>query len=372
MRIGIDGSIFRFPKAGIARYLKNVLINLINLSPQDLFLLYSPTEIILPKEIANINLRIGKNFTKKLGSFWFQLEGEKFFFQDKINIFWGQNHILPFKLAKRIPTLVTVHDLSFYYFPHTLPFRSWLIVRSLFWKTIRYVTHIITPSNFVKRSLISFGISPSKITAIPEGVDKIFRPLDKQLAKTKIKEKYQIEKDFILSVGTIEPRKNYPLLIKAFENFQKDFLLVIIGQKGWKNQRIFQMVKKLNLENKIIFLFSIDDEDLCYFYNAATLFIYPSLYEGFGLPVLEALNCGVPTITSFSSSLPEVGGDAVLYFNPYDEKDLANQIKKLLSSHSLQKELREKGLIRAKLFSFKKTAQQILDLMYALIKNKLP
>lgn len=369
MRIGIDGSIFRFPKAGIARYLKNTLINLINLSKKDIFYLYSPTEITLPKGIENINLRIGKNLTKKFGSYWFQLEGAKYIFQDKIDIFWGQNHILPFKLAKKIPTLVTVHDLSFYYFSYTLPFRSWLIVRSLFWKTIQLVTHIITPSNFVKKSLIYLGIPHYKITVIPEGVDETFTTLDKNWAKTKVKEKYKIEKDFILSVGTIEPRKNYSLLIRAFKNFEKDFLLIIIGQKGWKNERIFQLVKKLNLEEKIIFLFAIDDEDLCYFYNAATLFIYPSLYEGFGLPVLEALKCGVPTIISSSSSLPEIGGDAVLYFDPYNEQELTNQIEKLLSSPSLQQELKEKGLIRAKLFSFKKTAQQILNLMYFLVKK---
>jgi len=366
MKIGVDVSIFRFPKAGIARYLKNILINLISLAENDTFFLYSPKEIDSVFNKKNLILRFGKNLTRNFGSFWFQLEGEKYLFQDKIDIFWGQNHILPFRLAKKIPTLLTVHDLSFYYIYQTLPFRSFLIIRTLFFKAIRLATHILTPSNFVRQSLITLGISPQKISVVYEGAEEIFRPLDKDFAKKKIKEKYGIEKDFILSVGAIEPRKNYSLLIKAFKGIKEDFLLIIIGQKGWKNKEIFQLVKKLNLERRVIFFFSVSDEDLCYFYNAATLFVYPSLYEGFGLPVLEAMSCGVPVITSNASSLPEVGGDAVLYFSPYDEEGLVSQIKNIISSPSLQRELSEKSKERAKIFSFKKSAEKILNIMHQL------
>lgn len=370
MKIGIDGSIFRFPYAGIARYLKNILINLTALSSNDIFFLYSPKEVAFSQKIENLHLRFGKNITKNFGSFWFQLEGEKYLSQDKIDIFWGQNHILPFCLAKKILTLLTVHDLSFYHVFRTLPTRSFLIIRTLFSKAIRLATHILTPSNFVRQGLITLGVAPQKITVVYEGVEAIFKPLDKNYAKMKIKEKYRIEKDFILSVGTLEPRKNYPVLIKSFRNIEEDFLLVIIGQKGWKNKKIFQLVKKLNLEKRIVFLFSIPDEDLCYFYNAAALFVYPSLYEGFGLPILEALNCGTATIISSSSSLPEIGGNAVLCFNPYNEEELTNQIKKLISSPTLREELQKRGIERAKLFSFEKAAKQILAIMYSLVKNK--
>jgi glycosyltransferase involved in cell wall biosynthesis len=193
----------------------------------------------------------------------------------------------------------------------------------------------------------------------------IYKPLENKKEIEGIKRKYGISKKYILFVGTIEPRKNLLRLLSAFEKLKnkfKEYQLVIVGQIGWMTEKFFEKLKNLpeNVKRDIILTGYIPREDMVFLYNGCELFIYPSLYEGFGIPVLEAMSCGVPVITSNVSSLPEVGGDACVYVNPYDEEDILYKMEKVLSSEELKNEMSKKGLERAKLFSWEKTAEKTL------------
>jgi glycosyltransferase involved in cell wall biosynthesis len=177
-------------------------------------------------------------------------------------------------------------------------------------------------------------------------------------------EKYQIKRDFILYVGTLEPRKNLKGIIQAY-NYSRakdDFLLVLAGGKGWKYKHIFRLVNQLKLQDRVVFCGYMPDSDLPALYNSASVFVYPSFYEGFGLPPLEAMACGTPVIVSDTTSLPEVTGDAGIYVDPFDIEQISVSIDTVLSDVKLCRTLRERGLMRAKLFSWEKTARETIKL----------
>jgi len=191
---------------------------------------------------------------------------------------------------------------------------------------------------------------------------------DKEAARSYILHQYGIKDPFILYVGTLEPRKNIPTLIHAFAKVKKDGFpqkLLLIGGKGWKYEEIFSAINELSLTDQILIPGYVPDEDLVYFYNVADLFVYPSLYEGFGLPPLEAMACGTPVITSNKSSLPEVVGDAALLVDPLDVRALAGAIERVLANEELRAQLSERGLKRAKFFSWKKTAERTWEVYRA-------
>jgi glycosyltransferase involved in cell wall biosynthesis len=189
-----------------------------------------------------------------------------------------------------------------------------------------------------------------------------------------IKNKYNLPDNFILFVGTIQPRKNVSNLIKAYHlllnsNLLNGHKLVICGRLGWMYEDMFKNIKKLNLEKHIIFLNFIADKDLPYIYNLSDLFVFPSIYEGFGLPVLESMACGVPVITSNKSSLPEVAGNACVKVDPYKVRDIAIAISEILKDEKVSKKMIDEGLNQAKKFSWEKCASDTLRVYKELIKN---
>ena len=224
---------------------------------------------------------------------------------------------------------------------------------------------IIAVSYSTKQDLMNyFKISDNKIKVIYEAADQIFQPLSSEKVQH-FKDKYDLNYQYILYVGTLEPRKNIPLIIKAFyilnkEGFQHK--LVIAGKKGWKYKTIYQLIDKLNLQKEVIFIGFIPDNDLPALYNAANLFVYPSLYEGFGLPPLEAMSCGCPVITSNISSLPEVVGDAGIMIDPYSVDELYEAMHKVLINEIVRKDMIKKGLERSQMFSWTKTAEETLKI----------
>ena len=207
-------------------------------------------------------------------------------------------------------------------------------------------------------------IPEDKIHVIYLGCSQAFQPLaaDEKLRTTE--EKFKIKGNFILYVGTLEPRKNLKGLIQAYAQTQakNEFLLVLAGGKGWKYEHIFRLVEKLKLQDRVIFTGYVPEDDLPGLYKRASLFVYPSYYEGFGLPPLEAMACGLPVIVSNSTSLPEVVGDAGVYVDPYDIRQMSATIDTVLSDSDLLETLRRRGPERAKLFSWEKTAIETLKL----------
>jgi glycosyltransferase involved in cell wall biosynthesis len=187
----------------------------------------------------------------------------------------------------------------------------------------------------------------------------------------KLKAKYNISDNFILFVGTLQPRKNIARLIEAFAKIEekKDLQLIIIGKKGWLYEEILETPSRLGIEEKVKFLHSISNEELNVFYKHALCYVLPSLYEGFGLPVLEAMNHGCPVITSNISSLPEAGGDAALYVDPESVDDIAKKMTRLINDENLRKELIEKGKKQVAKFSWEKTAKETLAVLEELGKK---
>ncbi len=293
-----------------------------------------------------------------------------------IDIFHGLKHVIP--LFTKVKTVVTVHDLSALKFPFLFHVKSRLYWELLTKRYIKSADKIIAISNSTKEDLIDFfGVSEEKIMVIHLGVNESFLKMGDDTRKIKdiLKRSGVFLSDadkVISSVGTIQPRKNYVRLIKAFEILGKnqDLKLLIAGRRGWKTDEIFDYMKRSEVGDKIHYLGYVLDDALPALYKASDLFVYPSLYEGFGLPPLEAMACGTPVITSNTSSLPEVVGDAGIMVDPYDVKGLGEAMCEVLESDTLQRRMRRKGLERAKKFSWEKTARETVETYKKVLDEK--
>jgi len=364
MRIGIDCRYLREAPRGVGHYLTNVLIQLTKMQTDDNFYLYSPGPILYKPQRDNFVIRQGH--ISLPGTFWFQTEGKSFILADKLDAFWAPCDILPSGLPKTIFKVLSVLDLTHLYFPQTMANYNLLIHNLFFLSSLKNSNHIITISNFIKKDLIEhFHIPSEKITTVYLGVDDKFHMIEKEEVLSALNQ-FSITRPYILSVGTIEPKKNYIRLLQAYKALKTDLDLVIVGQKGWKANDIFKTIDKLGLKERVKILGYVQIDDLPYLYNGAEVFVFPSLYEGFGLPLIEAMACGVPVICSNTSSLDEIGGDAALKFNPESIDELVSQIENLINNQTLKETLRNKGRERAKQFTWDKTAQQTL----AVLKGK--
>jgi glycosyltransferase involved in cell wall biosynthesis len=272
-----------------------------------------------------------------------------------------------------IPCVVLVFDLTPVLFRDTHSVQSNFVHKYILPRTLRNADKIIAISQNTKNDLIKhFNIPEDKIRVVYLAVNNNYKPVSNEEVK-RVKDKYNPNSPFILYVGTLEPRKNIVRLIDAFHRLKQKEIphkLVIAGKKGWKYENIFGEIEKLKLKDDVIFTGYVSDEDLPALYNAADLFVYPSIYEGFGLPPLEAMACGTPVITSNTSSLPEVVGGAGIMVDPYNIDELSNKMQEVLTSKNLRKELSEKGLKRAKMFSWEKCAKETLEVFEDLINKK--
>ncbi|HEX77693.1 MAG TPA: glycosyltransferase family 4 protein [Dehalococcoidia bacterium] len=263
---------------------------------------------------------------------------------------------VPFKRVE------TIYDLTPLLFPETHN-RGYVLAHKLLYPRVKNLDKVITISENSKRDIMEhLKVPHEKIRVVYGAADERFQPLEeKEVAE--VKRKYSLDFPFVLSVAVLEPRKNLPTLIKSFHKLKNQGLqhrLVIGGGRGWKYKNIFRTVEGLGLDKEVIFLGYVPGEDLPKLYNAADLFVFPSIYEGFGLPPLEAMACGCPVITSNASSLPEVVGDAGIMVDPYDVDGWTEAMGEVLSNKGLRRDMRERGLERAKLFSWEKTAKETL------------
>jgi glycosyltransferase involved in cell wall biosynthesis len=271
--------------------------------------------------------------------------------------------IAPFAACKtkKVITLCDVFPLSFPGYSaklENLIYKYWLP------KIVPKLDKVITISHHSKKDICEYLTMPeSKISVTQLATDARFRPLPDKIV-TPVLSQHHLEEPYILYVGSIEPRKNLVRLLKAFAQTNKklpQFKLVIVGARNyWKSSPVAETVKEFSLQDQVVFTGYIPDEDLPAIYNGAYLFCFPSLYEGFGLPVLEAMACGTPVITSNTSSLPEVAGDAALLVDPYQVEDIATGMENVLENPSLTLELKTKGLERAKQFTWEKTARETI------------
>lgn len=358
-KIIIDALALMGPLTGIGRYTYKNAQQVSRTADVDLFYFYGyfSDKLMAPSHAPrakSLKSWIVKNPLIKwmVRSALFKMSG---WFGPRFDLYWQPNFI-PNHSIKANKIIATVHDFSWEIYPEFQPHERVNYFQKYFYSSIQKCDHIITGSEFTKQEIIErTGFEPKKISVIYHGVDHhLFYPR----SSTKPAQKY------ILAVGSIEPRKNLKNLIQAYKaldvSMRNQYHLILVGAQGWNNDEILNEIN--HLSRWVHYSGFVSDEELAILYSNASLFIYPSVYEGFGIPPLEAMACGTPVICSNVSSLPEVGGDAVVYCDPYNIQDIKRKIELVLDDALLQQELRVKGVERANMFSWKRSAKKHLDI----------
>jgi glycosyltransferase involved in cell wall biosynthesis len=289
-------------------------------------------------------------------------------------VFHSPDFVLP--PTWRARTVLTVHDLSFLTTPHTSDPALRRYLMDAVPRSVARADRILADSESTQRDLVRhLSVEPERIRVVYPGVGPEFQPLDSQ-AVGGVRARYGLDGPFVLSVGTLQPRKNYPLLIEAYGRLREldpalgDVSLVIAGGRGWLYDEIDATIERLGETARVRLLGFVPEEDLPALYNAAAAFAMPSLYEGFGIPVVEALACGTPVVASNVSSLPEAGGDAALLVPPDDVAAVADALRRLLTDRELRATLRQRGFAHAQRFTWEAAAQTVVAVYRELAGDK--
>ncbi len=347
---------------GIGRYTYHLLKSLSEIDSQNSYLLYAR------KGLFNHNRKItnfgAKNFFLRIDRFHRGLEKTI----GKVDVYHSPSPD-SLNIHNGTKIVVTIHDLIFKAFPQGHTQRAIEDTDKHFRQMIERATRIICCSKNTMKDLKKyFSVNEEKVRLVYQGVDKnVFYIIGKEeegLANSMLKAK-GIDCPYILSVGTIEPRKNLENVLHAFSHLkvtgQFTGKLAVVGMMGWLSEGIADTINKLRLKDEVIFLGFVSDQELRYFYNKAEAFVFPSFYEGFGFPIVEAFCCGTAVVTSNVSSCPEVTQDAALTVNPYNPREIAEALARIVNDPQLKRELRDKALKRAGDFNFRKTAEQTLQ-----------
>lgn len=377
MKIGIDiRTLLDARPSGVSEYVLNLLKEMFKLDTANEYRLFYNCFGDCPNlpEFKQANVKLIKyNYPNKVLNYLLF----KIFNYPKldkalaVDVFF-MPHLNFIGLSVGAKSLLTVHDLSFLKYP------EFFSARKNFWhrmvkakKLLKRFSLVIAVSENTKRDIMELGgINPDKVKVIYSGVGEEYKKLpliNYQFSVKRVRDKYNLPERFILYLGTIEPRKNVDGIIRAYNQLRvmscelRDYKLIIAGARGWKSENIYREWDKSAFKNDIKFLGYVEPDDKIYLYNLASVFIYPSFYEGFGFPPLEAMACGVPVVASFASSLPEVVGDAALMVDPYNINDLAGALEKVLVDENLKNKLIARGLEQAKKFSWRETARAYLS-----------
>ncbi|MFO7675238.1 MAG: glycosyltransferase family 1 protein [bacterium] len=371
MRVGVDVSVLAWPHTGIARYLGNMLTQMLPRSSGLEFFLYSARPVGVGFD-GRWRLRAHEGVGGTVASYWIQQICPRWMSEDGIDVFWGQNYMLPLRLRRPCRRVLTLHDLTGLLMPWTMPARRRLNFRLFQQRAASASDCLVAVSQATARlARVCLGVPPSKLRVVLEGCDASFavppggrvKPRATENAREAVRRRFALEPGFLLAVGTIEPRKGHATLFGALRSLPDAPVLAVAGGLGWRYREILGEMKELEATGRVRYLGRVDDEELVDLCRAAGLLVYPSLYEGFGLPVLEAMACGCPVVCSRSSSLPEVGGDAVRYFTPGDGADLARILQEVLGRPAELEEMRTAGLRRAQSFSFGRAADEMMTIL---------
>jgi glycosyltransferase involved in cell wall biosynthesis len=372
-RIALDVRLLaRGPASGIPGYTRNLIGSILENHPENHYKFFytglrkkplpkswtqrpniSIVDIKAPNKLLDLSSRLleAPNFDKKL---------------DVDVIFSPHFNVLS---LKKTPRIITFHDLSFVHHPHFFSFkqRFWHWLQD-YKRQAKKATAIIAMSEFTKSDLVNLiGVDPNKVKVIYSGIDKQFRILS-QAECDSFKKKNKLSFPIILYLGTLEPRKNVEAVIRAFTIVKnnsafKDFRLLIAGRPGWLYKNILRTAKQSPHSRDIIFWKNLSDEDRVFLYNVANLFVFPSFFEGFGFPPLEAQACGTPVVMSERTSLLETINDTALKINPWQVAELAHKVEHILTRKQERESLIKKGLENAKSFTWQKTAQETLKIL---------
>jgi glycosyltransferase involved in cell wall biosynthesis len=266
------------------------------------------------------------------------------------------------------PVVATIHDLSFEHLPETFNRRSRAQLQLTVRHTARRAKQILTLSEFSRDDIVkTYNVDPARVFVTPAAAPPRFAPVTNSTELRRVRTTYGIERDYILSLGSIQPRKNLERLMNAYASLRRHRpelklpQLVLAGKRGWLDKEIFRAAGESELKQDILFTGYVPEDDLPALFSGALCFAYPSYFEGFGLPVLEAMQCGTPVIAGNRTSLPEVVGEAGILVDPFSEAEIAQALAKIIEGPGYRDELRVKGIARAKLFDWKRTAQLTLE-----------
>jgi len=355
-------------RVGSGEFCFQLLSSLAKLDKKNNYSIFSPIKpsLDMPKETEKWKYVVFQ--VKKLWTLW-GLTKRFLIGKDGIDVFFSPTHYLP--LYSSCPSVISILDVSYIYFPELFKKRDLYQLKLWGGYSIGKAKKIITISESSKNDIMkTYKVKEDKISVIYPGIKQL--PAEsKELAMSDLNNKFGIDGEYILFVGTLQPRKNVTKLIEAFAKIKKrDLKLVVVGKKGWLYEDILSAPQKFGVEDRVKFLDFVSDEDLPSLYKNALCFVLPSLYEGFGLPVLEAMQYGCPVLTSNVSSLPEAGGDAAVYFDPEDANDIAQKIDEVVSDSSLRQEMVKKGYNQIKKFSWEKAAKETLRVLEELGNQK--
>jgi glycosyltransferase involved in cell wall biosynthesis len=317
----------------------------------------------------NFSIRRAPLTERYLAALWHRMRAPLFIetFIGKVDVFYSPDFLLPPTRARR--AIVTIHDLSYVRVPDCFPAPLLNYLNRSVPRALARADLILADAASTQRDLMDiYRVPAEKIRVLYSGVESRYRADIADAERARVRARLHLQEPFILSVGTLQPRKNYVRLIEAFARLPlTTYQLLIAGGKGWLYQDIYAAIDRLHLQDRARVLDFVADDDLPALYAMATLFVYPSFYEGFGIPILEAMACGAPVISSNTSSMPEVGGDpsagsgeaAALYFDPRDVDALAEAMQRALADDALRAALRRKGFEQVKKFSWEKAAGEL-------------
>lgn len=378
LQAGLNAHLLSFDRtyraAGISRYIRNLLLGFAKLGePEDITVFASDRRA--PRLLPNgerLHWCFSRWSTAKASRriAWEQLALPLAASRKGIRVLHSPAHVAP--LAWRGRSVVTVHDLSFLLLPQAFSAANRLYLSAFTRLSVRRADIVLTVSENTRRDVIRLlGARPERVRVAYNGVEEVFRPLPAEQVE-EFRRRRGLAERFILFLGTLEPRKNVARLVEAYARLRQagfPHQLVIGGGRGWLYEEIFALVQRLGVEKEVLFPGFIPLEEEPLWYNAAEVFAYPSLYEGFGLPPLEAMACGVPVVASSTSSLPEVVGEAAILVDPYSLDDLTAALKRVLSDEALRHELSGRGLARARQFSWDQTARMAAEVYRELSRN---
>lgn len=347
MKIGYEAKRIFHNKTGLGNYSRDLVRILAAFYPENQYYLYNPKknkEELFNNNNSNVIEKLPSTpFYQKFYNLWRQKGIINDIQKDRIEIFHGLSGEIPSGLQKKkIKSVVTIHDLIFMRYPHLYSFFDRKIHYFKFKKSAQNADVVIAISEQTKEDIITYlGIKSEKVKVIYQGCQAVFKANYSETEKNKVTSKFNLPKQFILNVGTLEERKNALTIVKSIKDI--DTKLVLIGKETAYTTLIHDYIKENQLENKVIFLKGLTGKELAIVYQLATVFVYPSVFEGFGIPIIEALFSKTPVITTNSGVFPEAGGPDSIYVNPNDVTEMKTQIELLLNNESLRNEIAQKG-----------------------------
>jgi glycosyltransferase involved in cell wall biosynthesis len=363
VRIAIDAR--KLHDFGIGTYIRNLLIHLARIDGEtEYVLLCRPCDCAIASEIGPNFRSVAERSTPYSVSE--QINIPMTLRREHIDLFHEPHYVLPPLIHCR--SVVTIHDCIHLMFPQYLPNRlAYAYARGAIWAAVRRSDRILTVSETSKSDILRrFNVPADKITVIYNAIDDRLRIPPTEEAVARVRERYQLDHPFVLYVGNIKPHKNLERLIDAFDRLRRSGLdhltLLILGDEITKYQGLRRAVHQHKLHKHVRFLGFVPIETLAVLYRLAAAFVFPSLYEGFGLPPLEAMACGTPVVTSNASSMPEVVGEAAFLVDPYDAESIADGMRQVLTDASLRATLVERGFERAKMYSWEQSVRRVREI----------